>query len=156
MFYTINSSPMPVTKSVFKLIFVLSNYQTCTFPLKPDPFHSLKSLVVFIITSSKRIQPHVKHRLVPFFTSNQFCCLDKYSNSGTDNQVDLFSYVIALSGEKAGKSDLFINCSDNCKCWCSDARCLLCFVFFLFFLLKTSTLASLPIVFTLTVNDVQN
>ena len=33
MFYTINSSPMLDTKSVFKLIFVLSNYQTCTFPL---------------------------------------------------------------------------------------------------------------------------
>ena len=33
MFYTINSSPMLVTKSVFKLTFVLSNYQTCTFPL---------------------------------------------------------------------------------------------------------------------------
>ena len=32
-------SPMLVTKSVFKLIFVLSNYQMCTFPLKPlDPF----------------------------------------------------------------------------------------------------------------------
>ena len=28
MFYTTNSSPMLVTKSVFKLIFVLSNYQT--------------------------------------------------------------------------------------------------------------------------------
>ena len=25
---------MLVTKSVFKLLFVLSNYQTCTFPLK--------------------------------------------------------------------------------------------------------------------------
>ena len=34
MFYTINSSPMLVTKSVFKLIFVLSNYQMCIFPLK--------------------------------------------------------------------------------------------------------------------------
>ena len=34
MFYTINSSPMLVTKSVFKLIFVLSNYQTWTFPLR--------------------------------------------------------------------------------------------------------------------------
>ena len=33
MFYTINSSVMLVTDSVFKLIFVLSNYQTCTFPL---------------------------------------------------------------------------------------------------------------------------
>ena len=33
MCYTINSSPMLVTKSVFKVIFVLSNYQTCTFPL---------------------------------------------------------------------------------------------------------------------------
>ena len=33
IFYTINSSPMLITKSVFKLIFVLSNYQTCTFPL---------------------------------------------------------------------------------------------------------------------------
>ena len=33
MFYTINSSPMLITKSVFKLIFVSSNYQTCTFPL---------------------------------------------------------------------------------------------------------------------------
>ena len=33
-FYTINSSPMLVTKSVFKITFVLSNYQTCTFPLK--------------------------------------------------------------------------------------------------------------------------
>ena len=32
MFYTINISPMLVTKSVFKWIFVLSNYQTCTFP----------------------------------------------------------------------------------------------------------------------------
>ena len=30
--YDINSYPMLVTKSVFKLIFVLSNYQTCTFP----------------------------------------------------------------------------------------------------------------------------
>ena len=29
-----NTSPMLVTKSVFKLIFVLSNYQTCTFPLR--------------------------------------------------------------------------------------------------------------------------
>ena len=34
IFYTINSSPMLVSKSVFKLIFVSSNYQTCTFPLK--------------------------------------------------------------------------------------------------------------------------
>ena len=34
MFDTINSSPMLVTKSVFDLIFVSSNYQTCTFPLK--------------------------------------------------------------------------------------------------------------------------
>ena len=33
MFYTINSSPMLVTKSVYKLIFVLCNYQTCTFHL---------------------------------------------------------------------------------------------------------------------------
>ena len=33
LFYTIDSSPMLVTKSVFKLIFLLSNYQTCTFPL---------------------------------------------------------------------------------------------------------------------------
>ena len=33
MFYNINSSPMFVTKSVFKLIIVLSNYQKCTFPL---------------------------------------------------------------------------------------------------------------------------
>ena len=33
MLYTINSSSMLVTKSVFKLICVLSNYQTCTFPL---------------------------------------------------------------------------------------------------------------------------
>ena len=33
MFYTINSSQMLVTKSVFKLMFVSSNYQTCTFPL---------------------------------------------------------------------------------------------------------------------------
>ena len=28
-----NSSPMLITKSVFKKIFVLSNNQTCTFPL---------------------------------------------------------------------------------------------------------------------------
>ena len=34
MFYTTNSSQMLVTKSVFKLIFVLSKYQTSTFPLK--------------------------------------------------------------------------------------------------------------------------
>ena len=34
MFYTINSSPMPATMSVYKLVLVLSNYQTCTFPLK--------------------------------------------------------------------------------------------------------------------------
>ena len=33
MFHTINSSPMLITKSVFKLILVLGNYQTCTFPL---------------------------------------------------------------------------------------------------------------------------
>ena len=33
IFYTINISPMLVTMSGFKLIFVLSNYQTCTFPL---------------------------------------------------------------------------------------------------------------------------
>ena len=36
MFYTFNSSPMLVTKSVFNLKFVLSNYQTCTLPLKTD------------------------------------------------------------------------------------------------------------------------
>ena len=36
MGYTINSSPMLVTKSDFKLIFVMSNHQTCTFPLRPD------------------------------------------------------------------------------------------------------------------------
>ena len=35
MFYTINCSPMLITKSVFKLIFVLSSSQTCNFPLKP-------------------------------------------------------------------------------------------------------------------------
>ena len=34
MCYTVNSSPMLVTKLVSKLIFVLSNYQTCTFPLR--------------------------------------------------------------------------------------------------------------------------
>ena len=34
MFYAINSSPMLVTKSGFKLIFVLSTYQTCNIPLK--------------------------------------------------------------------------------------------------------------------------
>ena len=33
MSYTINISPMLVTKSVLKLIFVLSNHQICTFPL---------------------------------------------------------------------------------------------------------------------------
>ena len=33
MCYTINSSPLIINKSVFKFIFVLSNYQTCTFPL---------------------------------------------------------------------------------------------------------------------------
>ena len=33
----INSSPMLVTKSVFKLILVLTNYQTCTFPLRANP-----------------------------------------------------------------------------------------------------------------------
>ena len=32
----LNSSPVPVSKSVFKLIFVLSNYQTCTFPLNME------------------------------------------------------------------------------------------------------------------------
>ena len=32
MFYTINSSSIPVTESVFKIIFILSNYQTCSFP----------------------------------------------------------------------------------------------------------------------------
>ena len=35
MFYTINGSQMLVTKSVFKFIFVSSNYQTCTLPLSP-------------------------------------------------------------------------------------------------------------------------
>ena len=39
MFYTINISAMLVTKSVFKLIFVMSNYQTFTFPL--SIFHRL-------------------------------------------------------------------------------------------------------------------
>ena len=34
MLYSINSSPILVTKSVFKLIFVFSNYQTCTIPLR--------------------------------------------------------------------------------------------------------------------------
>ena len=33
MFCTNHSSPVLVTTSVFKLIFVLSNFQTCTFPL---------------------------------------------------------------------------------------------------------------------------
>ena len=33
MFYTINSFPVLVTKSVLKIKLVLSNYQTCTFPL---------------------------------------------------------------------------------------------------------------------------
>ena len=36
--YLKNSSPMLVTKSVFKLILVLSNYQTCTFPLSTNKF----------------------------------------------------------------------------------------------------------------------
>ena len=35
MFCTTNSSPMLITKSVFKLIFVLSNYQTC-LPFNPS------------------------------------------------------------------------------------------------------------------------
>ena len=43
MFYTINSSPMLVTKSVFKLIFILSNYQTCTFPLKSKSEQTLNN-----------------------------------------------------------------------------------------------------------------
>ena len=43
MFYIINSSPMLVnTKSVFKSIFVLSNYQTCTFPLSRALWHTYK------------------------------------------------------------------------------------------------------------------
>ena len=33
LLYFINSSPMPITKSVFKVMSVLSNYQLCTFPL---------------------------------------------------------------------------------------------------------------------------
>ena len=45
MFYTINSSPMLLTESVFKLIFVLSNNQTFTIPLKQEPskYHILQS-----------------------------------------------------------------------------------------------------------------
>ena len=43
MFYTINSYPILVTKSVFKLIFVLSNYQTCTFPLTGDGWLCIKT-----------------------------------------------------------------------------------------------------------------
>ena len=34
VFYTVNSSPVLATESVFKLIFVMSIYQTCTFSLK--------------------------------------------------------------------------------------------------------------------------
>ena len=39
MFYTINSSPKLVTKWVFELTFVLSNYQECTFPLTKGQLH---------------------------------------------------------------------------------------------------------------------
>ena len=52
MFYTINSSPLLVTKSVFKLIFVLSNYyQTCTFPLTIASF--LRTMVFFPLVLGK-------------------------------------------------------------------------------------------------------
>ena len=43
VFYTFNSSAMLVTKSVFKLIFVLSNYQSCTFPLNHNSDLSLSA-----------------------------------------------------------------------------------------------------------------
>ena len=45
MFYTTNSSPLLVTKSVFKLIFVLGNYQTCTFPLSLSAILTFKKLI---------------------------------------------------------------------------------------------------------------
>ena len=41
MFYTFNSSQWLVTKSVFVLIYILSNYQMCTVPL---------SVIVLVLT----------------------------------------------------------------------------------------------------------
>ena len=53
MFYTINSSPVLVTKSVFKLIFVLSNYQTCTFPLSTNTAKHSKSMLTRTVLPAK-------------------------------------------------------------------------------------------------------
>ena len=45
MFYIINSSPMLVTKLALKLILVLSNCQTCTFPVIQEPLKAPVSAV---------------------------------------------------------------------------------------------------------------
>ena len=52
--YLKNSSPMLVTKSVFKLILVLSNYQTCTFPLSGSLFLE-RPVTVWFKTWMKRL-----------------------------------------------------------------------------------------------------
>ena len=65
MFNTINSSPMLLTKSVFKWIFVLSNYQTCTFPLQSTLY--LRNAILFEQVWKKKI-----HYLFSYFYPNVF------------------------------------------------------------------------------------
>ena len=69
MFYIINISPMLVTKSVFKLIFGLSNYQTCAFPLILD---------TAMVQCMSTVQSLLSSRLdvsVPVFAIKSTCTL---------------------------------------------------------------------------------
>ena len=72
MFNTINSSPMLLTKSVFKWIFVLSNYQTCTFPLQSTLY--LSNAILFEQVWKKKI-----HNLFSYFYPNVFDSLMFFS-----------------------------------------------------------------------------
>ena len=67
MFYIINSSSMLVTKSVFKLIFVLSNYQTCTLPLNKKQTKQKPQLNIIFLAPRKEfltVQKAVNQTLV--------------------------------------------------------------------------------------------
>ena len=55
MFYTINLSPLLVTKKVFMLIIILSNYQQCPLPLRTQRFDQYSLVIHNYAASSNRV-----------------------------------------------------------------------------------------------------
>ena len=94
MFYTVNSSPMLVTKSVFKLIFVLSDYQTCTFPLTRS---SDNAHFIYLITDPFTPQdlPENEHYCPPLTIRVVDCRqFGRFSLVGTHTVSNLANYKL--------------------------------------------------------------